>query len=735
MAKKKKTTKRSPKKNSKAASKPQHILPGGFWAQVVAFVIFLVAILVIIAMFGIGGPLPTAIFKALRWTFGWAAFVSPLVLVYVSAQIFMAEENKVSFKVYAGCLVFMWALANFLQLFLSGDKALSAAKNGVGGGALGQGGNQIILQVITSKPAAGLLLFAVCLVALLFVLKIPLRSVLGAFFELFKREDINDNTDLAIKSAQLDEPQPSHLKLNENVPVQKTSRVTSLRNSIEQTDESREALTTTNDPNWDFPSLDLLLDKQYKADAGDVKHNADVIQNTLAEFNINVDMEEANIGPRVTQYALKPPAGVKLGRITALDTNLALNLAAQSIRIEAPIPGKRAVGIEVPNKKAALVTLKTVLSSPVWQKSITPLSFAIGKDIAGDPIIGDLDSMPHLLIAGQTGSGKSVMINTLLTSLLYHNSPADLKLILVDPKQVELTPYDNIPHLLTPVITKADKCISALKWASNEMERRYGLLAEKGKRNITSYNATNEDDHMPYIVIVIDELSDLMMAAARDVEALIVRIAQKSRAVGIHLVLATQRPSVDVITGLIKANVPARIAFTTTSQVDSRTIIDQAGAEKLLGKGDLLMTSAEHPKPRRIQGVFIEDVEVLKVTDFIKMQRPPEYDDEIVSQPVQLSGKGGIIMDRDGGSDDSLYKDAVQLVIESGKASTSLLQRRLQIGYGRASRLIDVMEDQGIIGPSQGAKAREILVGSPNDVFGDKVTNELTDEEPVTIDE
>ena len=401
------------------------------------------------------------------------------------------------------------------------------------------------------------------------------------------------------------------------------------------------------------------------------------------------------------------------------------------MRSEAPIPGQKAVGIEVPNRRAADVRLYGVLDSKHWKNAREPLSFAIGKDISGEAVVGELNKMPHMLIAGQTGSGKSVMINTLLTSLLYRNSPSDMKLILVDPKQVEMAPYEDIPHLLTPVITEPEKTISALKWAVNEMERRYKLLAAEKIRDIKGYNqrlATrakkipvadadgniqqHEDGAMPYIVIVIDELADLMMVAARDVEALIVRLAQKARAVGIHLVLATQRPSVDVITGLIKANVPARIGFTVASQVDSRTILDQIGAEKLLGQGDMLLYTPSMSKPKRIQGAWVTDDEVNKITDHLRMQSAPQYNDEVVAQPVQLNGKGGIAVDFSGNSEDEAFMDAVRVVIEGGKASTSYLQRRLRIGYGKAARLIEEMEERGIVGPANGSKARDVLVSS-----------------------
>ena len=499
--------------------------------------------------------------------------------------------------------------------------------------------------------------------------------------------------------------------------------------------DDKMAMLAVSDPNWQFPSLDLLEKKEAPADAGDIKQNARIIQDTLREFNINVDMEGANIGPKVTQYTLRPPAGIKLSKITALETNIALNLAASSLRMEAPIPGKKAVGIEVPNKKAADVRIRSILESTEWRRRKEPLSFAIGKDISGLPFVGELNKMPHLLVAGQTGSGKSVMINTLLSSLLYRNAPSDMKLILVDPKQVEMAPYQDIPHLLTPVIVEPEKTMSALKWAVNEMERRYSLLAEERVRDIKTYNERAkakgkkigvadekgnvqqvDEGTMPYIVIVIDEMADLMMVAKRDVEGLIVRLAQKARAVGIHLVLATQRPSVDVITGLIKANVPARIAFTVASQTDSQTILDQAGAEKLLGQGDMLIKTASMPKPKRIQGAWVMDSEVNKITDQLRMQAPPQYNDEIVSQPVQLNGKGGVVMDFGGNSGDDMFKDAVQVVVQMRKASTSLLQRQLRIGYSRAARIMEEMEEQGIIGPADGSRPREVLISSADEI-------------------
>lgn len=724
------------KKTKKKASPPraQHILPTGFWAQVGAVLLIVFSLLMVVAMFGVGGPILAWVLHASFTVMGWGSYLLPVLLIFLGVEIFRAEANRPPVVVgFATVLLIGWVSA-LLQLFVAHPKNIDLAVSGIGGGYVGWLVDQALLGLV-NIPVAAFVLVVLILITVLFVLRLSPSTVFEWLKDVFAREEGWQNTrimETMQRATRRDDvkqeaPKPvSELKLNEGVPIvqidddslKKRSGLSSLRGSLSRdtTAEEKSALTTFTDPNWEVPSLDLLEKKQSPADAGDVKHNAQIIKDTLSEFNIDVEMEGANIGPKVTQYTLKPPSGVRLTRITQLETNIALNLAAQSLRIEAPIPGQKAVGIEVPNRKAADVRLYSILTSPAWSATRDPLGFAIGKDIAGNPVVGELNKMPHLLIAGQTGSGKSVMINTVLTSLLYRNSPSDMKLILVDPKQVEMTPYEDIPHLLAPIVTKPEECVSALKWATNEMERRYSLLAEEKLRDIGSYNQRKKDEGMPYIVIVIDELADLMMIAARDVEALVVRLAQKARAVGIHLVLATQRPSVDVITGLIKANIPARIAFTVASQVDSRTILDQAGAEKLLGQGDMLLLGPGMSKPKRVQGAWVMDEEVMRITDHLRLQRAPEYNDEVIKQPVQLGGRGGIVMDLDGDGDDEMYKDAVQVVVDSNKASASLLQRRLRVGYARAARLIETMEEQGIIGPADGARPREVLIDSLDDL-------------------
>lgn len=731
MAKKRKSTKKS------TPTKPQHSLPVGFWSQVGAVLLILLSLLLVVSWFGVGGPVLQWIDMATIKTVGYTAYTLPILLIYLAVETFRAEENRLPAVVkFAAVLEIVWfsGLFGLLKTSLRPDA----------GGFVGDILNTATLKMVDSAIAA-IFYLVLAFITVLFITQTSPFTVFSKLWQAIKSNSSEDDNNRSVmkqaaKSQPTDEDKKVSLgdiKLNAGVPIIDTTK--EKKGLLKRTEKpekvaEEQALVATRDPNWQAPSLDLLEKNEGGADAGDTRQNAQIIHDTLSEFNIDAVMGDINVGPKVTQYTLRPPSGVKLTRITALETNIALNLAAQSLRIEAPIPGQKAVGIEVPNRKAAEVRLYSTLVSKQWTASRDPLSFTIGKDISGQVVVGELGKMPHLLIAGQTGSGKSVMINTLLTSLLYRNSPSDMKLILVDPKQVEMAPYEDIPHLLTPVITEPEKTISALKWAVNEMERRYKLLATEKIRNIKDYNKRlqsrakkiaiadengnvqeHEDGSMPYIVIVVDEMADLMMIAKKDVEALIVRLAQKARAVGIHLVLATQRPSVDVITGLIKANVPARISFTVASQVDSMTILDQAGAEKLLGQGDMLFYTPSMSKPKRIQGAWVTDDEVNKITDHLRMQMAPQYNDEVVAQPVQLNGKGGVVMDLSEGGDDK-FKDAVRVVVERRKASTSMLQTRLGIGYQRAARIIEEMEERGIIGPQNGSKPRDVLISSAEEL-------------------
>ena len=731
MAKKRKSTKKS------TPAKPQHSLPAGFWSQVGAVMLILLSLLLVVSWFGVGGPVLQWIDMATVKTIGYTAYALPILLIYLAVETFRAEENQLPVVVkFAAILEIVW----FSGLF----GLMKTASHPNSGGFVGDILNTATLKMVDSAIAV-IIYLVLAFITVLFITQTSPFTVFSKLWEMIKSNTKEDDDNRSVmKKASIAQPTEEEkktdlgeIKLNAGVPIIDTAKEKkSLLKKVEKPEKVNEeqALVATRDPNWEAPSLDLLEKNESGADAGDTRQNAQIIHDTLAEFNIEAAMGDINVGPKVTQYTLRPPSGVKLTRITALETNIALNLAAQSLRIEAPIPGQRAVGIEVPNRKAAEVRLRSTLSSKQWAAARDPLSFGIGKDISGQVVVGELGKMPHLLIAGQTGSGKSVMINTLLCSLLYRNSPSDMKLILVDPKQVEMAPYADIPHLLTPVINEPEKTISALKWAVNEMERRYKLLAGEKIRNIKEYNKRlqsrakkiaiadengnvqeHEDGSMPYIVIVVDEMSDLMMMAKKDVETLIVRLAQKSRAVGIHLVLATQRPSVNVITGLIKANVPARIAFTVSSQVDSITILDQSGAEKLLGQGDMLFYVTSMSKPKRIQGAWVTDDEVNKIADHLRMQMAPQYNDEVVAQPVQLDGKGGVVMDLSEGGDDK-FKDAVRVVVERRKASTSMLQTRLGIGYQRAARIIEEMEERGIIGPQNGSKPRDVLISSPEEL-------------------
>lgn len=735
--------KRGPGRPPKSAAKPapshaSHAVPSGFWAQTGAVFLILFAVVLLVGMFGAGGTLPRYLAEFVEYLIGWTAWILPFVFVWQAVQIFRSDENRLPVVIWLATILFTIFWSGLFQLLLP-DPAKHAMN---GGGIVGWGADRLLLSVL-NVPIAALVLVVLILILSLFVLSISPKALFQSIATFFRSEAAEDDQNAAVaktlaeksaekpkspgviarmvgkKSAENPEiapEKPPKIKLNKGVETVEHSD-DDAKSAPEKSRETPSALTMTSDPNWEFPGIDLLEKKKKPADAGDVQKNAEIIHDTLAEFNINVEMEGANIGPKVTQYTLKPSSGVKLSRITDKESNLALNLGAKSLRIEAPIPGKRAVGIEIPNLRAADVRLYGILQSEQWRKAREPLSFAVGLDIYGDAVIGELNKMPHLLIAGTTGSGKSVMINSLLCSLLYRNTPADMKLILVDPKQVEMAPYEDIPHLLTPVIFEPEKTISALKWAVQEMENRYTKLSEEKLRDIKSYNnkmRARGEPTMPYIVIVVDEMADLMMLAKRDVEALIVRLAQKARAIGIHLVLATQRPDKDVVTGLIKANIPASLAFTVKDEVNSRIILGQSGAEKLLGAGDMLMMTASLNKPKRIQGAFVSDEEVIKITDFLRMAAKADYNPDIISQQVAINQKGGVMIDV--GDDDDDFMTAVRAVVAARKASTSLLQRRMKIGYSKAARIMDEMEERGIIGPADGSRPREVLISSADDI-------------------
>ncbi len=504
-----------------------------------------------------------------------------------------------------------------------------------------------------------------------------------------------------------DEIEANLFKAEQETKEEKVKQVLQLEHTV-----------TVEDEHYEFPPIQLLSEGEKKGVKGGKKAVADTatkLQKTLYSFGVSAKVENVSVGPAITRYELKPAEGVRVSKIANLADDIALNLAAETIRIEAPIPGKQAVGIEIPNKENEVVHLRDIIDSDEFKNHKSKLAFALGKNVAGEEVVADIAKMPHVLIAGATGSGKSVCINTLIASIIYKAKPSEVKLVMVDPKVVELSVYNGIPHLLIPVVTDPKKAAGALAWAVQEMVNRYSLFASKNVRDIKGYNEAldeeGEGQKLPQIVIIIDELSDLMMVSPKDVEDSICRLAQMARAAGMHLVIATQRPSVDVITGIIKANIPSRIAFSVSSQVDSRTILDMAGAEKLLGKGDMLFYPAGAPKPVRIQGAFVTDKEVEKIVDFIKGNGEATYNDDIIQQIENANSTDKEIdSSEEDGDTDPLLMEAIDVVVETGQASTSFIQRRFKVGYARAGRIIDQMEERGIISGFQGSKPREVLM-------------------------
>lgn len=695
-------------------------LESGIAREVGAVVYLGLAGLFYLIIAGKAGILGSFLSEYLRLIFGVGTYALPVLFLLLGITLFVSHRIKFDGARYLGIGLLLFSGLGLVHMRTDTMHMLDNVEQ-FGGytGFL----SSVLLRLFISDTGAKVVLGVVFLISVLITFEISIRKILSLMMpnrgvKITTRNGAKVKAKLP-KEDELNIVKPNLRQEKEEMTTQEIKSIEKpvVKVSIQKPDQVNKKPEIqpkeVDYSDWEFPSYDLLSSATSQVYVSDkvLKDNAEKIRDKLSQFNIDVSMRDVNIGPSVMQYTLQPHEGIKLNKITALKNDIALALAAKSIRIEAPIPGKSLVGIEVPNEKRMIVHLKELLESDEFHSVNSDLVLPIGRDVSGTPVVDDLAAMPHLLIAGATGSGKSVGMNTFLLSLLYQNSPEDLKFIMIDPKRVELTAYNGIPHLLTPVITQADKAHASLKWAVSEMQRRYQLYAERGYRNIDEYNAA-EPKKMYKIVIVIDELADLMMQATKkETEMVICRIAQMARAVGIHLIIATQRPSVNVITGVIKANIPARIAFTVTTGVDSRTIIDGVGAEDLLGMGDMLYLPGNMNRPVRVQGVYVSSKEIEKVTNRVKLTTEPNYDDEITSTTPHGGVDTGIVgTGNDGMNQDSMYNNAIQVITETGKASASLLQRRLSVGYARAARLLDILEENGMIGPANGAKPREIYL-------------------------
>lgn len=720
------------KKNKKVAKENKETMPKlktetlhTIWA----IVFFVLALFLFMASFGSAGSAGKFLYKIFYYLLGVGYSLLPILFLLLGASFIKSERPNIgSLRAISGAV-----------FLVSGLGLVSIAGGAESGGLLGGIFAKPLISLFDIYASIMFLgAFLIISILVLFDARPDLATFLQRIKNIFKKEKEEILDEEYEEEYEEDEDEEEE---QEEKPKMESKGAYIKQNKKEDEEEDEMPIKKRKNLSASAyvpPPLSLLEVDKGKPNTGDVKENGTIIKRTLANFGIEVEMDEITVGPTVTRYALKPAEGVKLSRIVALQNDLALALAAHPIRIEAPIPGKALVGIEIPNKSKSTVGLGTLLSDNKFHASDKPLTVALGRSISGKAVFGNLAKMPHALVAGTTGSGKSVTIHTIITSLLYRNGPEELKFIFVDPKRVELTLYKNIPHLLTPVITDAKKCILALKWAAKEMERRYDILESESVRDIQSYHSnivaknikntkTNADgteeeigpDPMPFIVIIIDELADIMTSYPRELEAGIVRLAQMSRAVGIHLILSTQRPEVNVITGLIKANIPARVALKVSSQIDSRTILDAGGAEKLLGAGDMLYSSGES-SPERLQSAFISESEVKSVVKYLYDAFKDEIQDEINLTGGSISADKSIFESTIDGDedDDELYEEARQIVIQDGKASTSYLQRKLRLGYSRAARLIDMLEERGVIGPKDGSRERTILEKIERDETG-----------------
>lgn len=677
------------------------------------------------------GLLGTYLMKGLEFALGEGAILVSFYILFWAIHVGVVKELW-SIRMWGVSLLILTIIITIgIYSIPGGMNPWEAGKRGMGGGYVG-GAIAFLWSQLLGQIGSAIILLLSGVVGLLMIIKKPLGEITATFINMYKlvskklsslifyEVEIEENKiskdrvrePVIINNPSIEETQPRPISFTDssidNILTPKQ------REPYEPYDDDEEILEeiTSEDTNvkknYDYqkPPLDLLTEikNEHKIDKRNIKDSIAVLEDTFSSFGISVKVNQVSCGPAVTRYELTPAPGVKVSKIISLTDDLQLNLAAPGIRIEAPIPGKSAVGIEVPNTKVLSVGLKNLLESASFKKLKTPLAFALGEDITGNAVVARLNDMPHLLIAGSTGSGKSVCLNSIIMSFIYNTTPDELKLVFIDPKMVELTVYNGIPHLLTPVVTNPKKAAVVLRWMVTEMEKRYQLFAEKGVRDILRYNQI-ESEKMPYIVIVIDELADLMMVAPVEVEDSICRLAQMARAAGMHLIVATQRPSVDVVTGIIKANIPSRIAFAVSSQADSRTILDIGGAEKLLGKGDMLFFPVGAVKPYRVQGAYVSDSDIEKTVDFIKKQ---SIETETVNTEQFEEIEASLV--RNEIEEDDLFWDAVKIFVDGQKASVSLLQRRLRIGYARAARLVDMMEDRGIVSELDNNNRREILI-------------------------
>jgi S-DNA-T family DNA segregation ATPase FtsK/SpoIIIE len=693
-------------------------------------VLIVLAIIVALSFVQQAGVLGASVLSGLRRVFGWLAYATPVLAGYGGFRLVWPGREPITRTWLVGGALLLVGVLGILHLIgVSPSDALQVATEGKGGGYLGFL-LSYPLSLASSWTLALVVFSALTLMGVFMTFNVSpteialwLRSFLpgraGAEDEDGEAYETQDAAVTPVPRFRISSMVARRLHDPQQLPL--AEQAGSGGEQQEQRALRRKQVRAAN-RRYNPPPLELLESSTRQPEGGDVEGHKQMIADTLRQFGIEVEMRKARVGPTVTQYTLRPNEGIRLSQITALQNDLARALKAHPVRIEAPIPNTDLVGIEIPNREVALVRLRDLLTAKEVRQADSPLTVALGRDVAGTAVAVDLDRMPHLLIAGATNSGKSVAIHSLLMSLLYHNSPALLRLVLVDPKRVELTAYNGIPHLWgEPVIVDTGKTLNALKWALREMDRRYKLLEEGGARNILSFNINNPDNAQPFIVIIIDELADLMAKHAREVEGPIVRLSQLARAVGIHLVLATQRPSVNVITGLIKANVPARIAFKVASQIDSRTILDMAGAEKLVGTGDMLYLASDNANPRRLQGGFVSEDEVRRVVQYIvEHNETEEYvQDEGITNLEVSDSHGGSEM-----GDDPLFEEAKRLALETRKLSASLLQRRLRVGYARAARLLDILEEQGVIGHAEGNKPREVLLEREREEFAPALSDE-----------